>query len=70
MVTVERAVPNSEQTESDGSYARFEAGRSLNGAYYTKDGLAKNFTVTLQSAYSLVAIAGFTLASTIGLLAF
>ena len=47
MVYIERDVPTSEQSQDDGSYTRFESGRSLNGVYYTAPGEAVNFTVTL-----------------------
>ena len=70
LVYIERAVPNSEQTEDDGSYTRFEAGRALKGVYYTAEGAAVNFEVTLESACSLATFAGLTLASCIGLLSF
>lgn len=70
MVYIERSVPNKEQTKDDGSYTRIEAGRILKGVYYTMDGAAKNFNVTLQGAGSLVASAGLALASSITLLNF
>ena len=70
LVYIERAVPNTEQTEDDGSYTRFEAGRALKGVYYTAEGAAVNFEVTLESAYSLAAFAGLTLARCVGLLSF
>ena len=70
LVYIERSVPNSEQTADDGSYTRLEAGRALKGVYYTAEGEAINFEVTLESAYSLVAYAGLSLASCVGLLSF
>ena len=70
MIYIEKAVPNDEQTETDGSYTRFETGRALKGVYYSAQGAAVNFTVTLESAYSLAAYAGITIASCITLLNF
>ena len=71
IVYIERSVLESEQTKDDGSYVRFEAGRVLNGVYYTALGEAVNFSVTLESAfYSLVAFTGMTLATSITLLTF
>ena len=60
-----------EQTDDDGSLTRFESGRSLNGVYYSAEGKANNFTVTLEgSMYSLAAAAGISLATCISLLTF
>ena len=70
-VYIERQVYSKEQTEEDGSYTRFEAGRSLNGVYYSAEGKAINFTVTLESAmHSLAATIGLTLATCVSLLTF
>ena len=71
IVYIERYVLENEQTKDDGSYVRFEAGRVLNGVYYTALGESVNFSVTLESAfYSLVAFTGMTIATSITLLTF
>ena len=57
-VFVQRVIPDTEQTTSDGKITRIEAGRSLRGSYFTAEDrvtsadrkVDKNFTVQLTGA--------------------
>lgn len=44
---VQRLIEKDEQTDTDETVIRLEAGRSLKGTYYQKDGTGINFTVDL-----------------------
>ena len=44
---VQRIIEKDEQTDTDETVIRLEAGRSLKGTYYQKDGTGINFTVDL-----------------------
>ena len=44
---VQRLIEQDEQTDTDETVIRLEAGRSLKGTYYQKDGTGINFTVDL-----------------------
>ena len=44
---VQRLIEKDEQTDTDETVIRIEAGRSLKGTYYQKDGTGINFTVDL-----------------------
>lgn len=68
---VQRLIEQDEQTDTDETVIRLEAGRSLKGTYYQKDGTGINFTVDLQSAISsLVGATGLAIAATVSLLTF
>ena len=71
VVYVQRLIEKDEQTDTDETVVRLEAGRSLKGTYYQKDGTGINFTVALKSAMSgLVGATGLAIAASIPLLAF
>ena len=68
---VQRLIERDEQTDADETVVRLEAGRSLKGTYYQKDGTGINFTVDLKSAMSgLVGATGLAIAASITLLTF
>lgn len=70
-VYINRKIEREEQTLDDGSITRIERGRKLKCAYYTKAGIAINFSIELEAAVSgIVSAVGLTLASTAALLAF
>ena len=68
---VQRLIEKDEQTDTDETVVRIEAGRSIKGTYYQKDGTGINFTVDLKSAMSgLVGATGLAIAASITLLTF
>ena len=70
-VTIQRKIEREEQTLTDGSIIRIEAGRSLVGTYYNKDTTGIKITVTLaHAAHGLVVTAGLIMASCATLLTF
>ena len=71
MVYMNRLIEREEQTEDDESVIRIEAGRSLKGTYYTRDGTGISFTTELQRAMlSYSASVGLLVASCATLMAF
>ena len=71
MVYMNRLIEREEQTEDDESVIRIEAGRSLKGTYYTRDGTGISFTTELQGAMlSYSASVGLLVASCATLMAF
>ena len=69
--TIYRKIERDEQTNDDNSIIRIEAGRSIKGTYYTKEGTSINFTTELQGAMSgLVSSVGLLIATSVVLLSF
>ena len=66
-----RLIERTEQTTTDEEVIRIEAGRSLKGTYYTRDGTGISFTTELQGAMpSFVASVGLLVASCATLMVF
>ena len=70
-VFLNKLIEESEQTKTDETVIRIEAGRSLRGVYYTASDAPIQFTTELQGALSgFAATIGLTIASCATLLAF
>ena len=70
-VFMNRLIERTEQTTTDEEVIRIEAGRSLKGTYYTRDGTGISFTTELQGAMpSFVASVGLLVASCATLMVF
>jgi len=66
-----RLIETTEQTTTDESVIRIEAGRSIKGTYYTKDATSIDFTTELKSAmFGVKATVGLLIASCATLLTF
>ena len=71
IVYMNRIIERDEQTDTDETIVRIEAGRSLKGTYYTREGTGISFTTELQSAlFGVQASAGLIIASCVTLLYF
>ena len=70
-VYMNRIIEREEQTTTDESVVRIEAGRSLKGTYYTREGTGISFTTELQAAlYGVECSVGLIIASCAMMLSF